>query len=301
MSDPQAEKRIIKKTTVLTTILNAFLAIIKIVAGVYGRSTALISDAVNSIGDVATAIAAAIAAVFARKAQDDDHPYGHEKYESMASVFLGVALIVTALEIGKAAIGSIYAFLFVPGTTIAAPSAVALIAAAATIVIKETMFRFTRAAARKAASPALEAMAMDHRSDEFSAGGVIVGILGAMLGLTVLEPVASLVICLLIIRTAFLVIKTGFSQVVDQAAGPETVSRLEAIVNAHPGVVGIDEMKTRMFGLKLYVDLEIRVRNDLSVGEAHAIAEGIHDRIEAELPDVKHIMVHVNPEKLTSK
>lgn len=297
MSDPQNEKRIIRKTTILTTILNALLAIVKILAGVFGRSTALISDAVNSIGDVATAIAAAFAAVFARKAQDADHPYGHEKYESMASVFIGVALIISAIEIGKAAVSSIYDFLFVPGTEIAAPSAVALIAAGATILVKETMYRFTRAAARKAASPALEAMALDHRSDEFSAGGVIVGILGAMLGLTVLEPVASLLICLLIVRTAFLIIKTGFSQVVDQAADPVTVKRLEEIVNAHPGVVGIDEMKTRMFGLKLYVDLEIRVKNDLSVGEAHDIAEAIHDRIEDEVADVKHIMIHVNPEK----
>lgn len=296
MSDPQTEKRIIRKTTILTTILNAFLAALKIVAGIYGRSTALISDAVNSIGDVATALAAMAAAVFARKAQDDDHPYGHDKYESMASVFIGVALIISAIEIGKAAVQSIYGYLFVPGTEIAVPSAVALIAAGATILVKETMFRFTRVAARKAASPALEAMSWDHRSDEFSAGGVILGIIGAMLGLTVFEPVASLLICLLIIRTAFRIIKTGFSQVVDQAADAETVKRLETIVLSHPGVVGIDEMKTRMFGLKLYVDLEIRVSDGLSVGEAHAIAETIHDRIEDELPDVKHIMIHVNPE-----
>jgi len=295
MSDRETEKRVIRKTTLLTTLLNFLLAVMKIAAGIIGRSTAIISDAVNSIGDVASSIAVMISGVFARKEKDADHQYGHEKYESMASVFIGVALIVTALEIGKAAVESIYGFL-TAGAPIEAPSVVALAAAVATIVIKEIMYLFTKKAATKAASPALEAMAWDHRSDEFSAAGVVIGISGAMLGLTILEPIASLAICFLIILVAVRIIKTGFSQVVDQAADEATVERIRAIVHNHPGVVRIDELKTRMFGLKLYVDLEICVKNDLSIIDAHRIAEEIHDRIEDEIPDVKHIMVHVNPD-----
>jgi len=295
MTDPETEKRIIRKTTIWTTILNFLLALLKILAGIFGRSTAIISDAVNSIGDVATAIAAMVAAVFARKEKDADHQYGHEKYESMASIFIGVALIVSAFEIGKAAVTAIYRFV-TEGSAIEPPSYIALVAAFATIVVKEIMYRFTKKAAHKAASPALAAMAWDHRSDEFSASGVIVGILGAMLGLTVLEPIASFLICLLIVRTGFRIIKMGLSGVVDQAADAGTVARIETLVLENPGVVKIDELKTRMFGMKLYVDLEIAVSNRLSVGQAHRIAEAIHDRIEAEIADVKHIMIHVNPE-----
>ncbi len=295
MTDPQTEKRIIRKTTFWATVLNFLLAVMKILTGIFGRSTALISDAVNSIGDVATAIAAMVAALFARKEKDADHQYGHEKYESMVSVFIGVALIISAFEIGKNAVFAIYRFI-AEGAVIEPPSYVALIAAFATILVKEIMYRFTKKAAHKASSPALAAMAWDHRSDEFSSAGVVIGILGAMLGLTVLEPIASIAICLLIVRTGFRIIKMGFSGVVDQAADPATVAKIENVVREHPGVVKIDELKTRMFGMKLYVDLEIAVSNRLSVSQAHRIAEAIHDRIESELPDVKHIMIHVNPE-----
>lgn len=295
MTDPQTEKRIIRKTTILSTILNFFLAVMKIIAGIVGRSTALITDAVNSIGDVATAIAAMIAAIFARKEKDEDHQYGHEKYESMASIFIGVVLIISAFEIGKNAVTTIYRFI-IEGSQIEPPSYVALIAAFVTILVKEIMYRFTKKAAHKASSPALAAMAWDHRSDEFSSAGVIVGVVGAMLGLTVLEPIASVAICLLIVRTGFRIIKMGLSGVVDQAADAMTVAKIEAVVLANRGVVKIDELKTRMFGMKLYVDLEIAVENKLSVSQAHTIAEAVHDRIEAEIPDVKHIMIHVNPE-----
>ncbi|MFH0993050.1 MAG: cation diffusion facilitator family transporter [bacterium] len=295
MADPQTEKRIIRKTTIWTTLLNFFLAVMKIIAGIVGKSTAILSDAVNSAGDVATSIAVMISGAFARKEKDADHQYGHEKYESMASVFIGVALIITAFEIGKAAVTSIYGFLFL-GETIAEPGIIALVAAILTIAIKESMYIFTKRAAKSAASPALNAMAWDHRSDEFSALGVVIGIVGARLGVTILEPIASIIICFLIIRVAFKIINTGLSQVVDQAADEQTVEMIKALVLGHEGVVRIDELKTRMFGLKLYVDLEIAVAHHLSLSEAHRIAEEIHDSIEAKIPDIKHCMIHVNPD-----
>jgi cation diffusion facilitator family transporter len=298
------EKKIIVKVSIWTMVFNTFLAIMKIFAGIVGKSSAIISDAVNSISDVTTALAVMIIGRFSRKDKDIDHQYGHEKYESMASVFLGVALFLTAFEIGKSGVMTIYEF-FRYGTAIIIPNYVALVCAVLTIVIKEGMYRYTRHNAKKANSPALEAMAWDHRSDELASSGAIIGIVGTMIGATIpgiagsllmiLEPIASVVICLFIARLGLRVIKVAFSQVVDQAADEETVATLQAIATKQPGVKHLDDLKTRMFGLRLFVDIEISVDPKLSVLEAHHIAHLLHDEIETTVPNVKHCMIHVNP------
>lgn len=290
----QNEALIIKKTTAWTMFLNFILLVIKIIAGIIGRSTALISDAVNSAGDVGTAFFVMITGKMSRKENDDDHQYGHEKYESMVSVFLGVALIITVIEIAKSAIKTIYDYIAL-GIPIEKPTFLALIAAVLTIVIKEGMYQFTRIASKKANSPSLNAMAWDHRSDELSALGVVVGIGGAMLGVVVLEPIASLIICILILKVAIKIIKVGVSQVVDQAADAETIEEIKNVVNNQEGVLALDDLKTRIFGAKLYVDIEISVDPKISLQLAHEIAEKLHDEIELKIKNVKHCMVHVNP------
>jgi len=294
MTNLVAEAKIIQKTSIWTMFLNLFLMLMKIAAGIIGRSTAIISDALNSAGDVGTAFVVLITGKFSRKADDEDHQYGHEKYESMVSVFLGVALIVTVLEIAKTAVSQIYGYFF-EGLTIEKPGFVALFAAVATIVIKETMYQFTKRSAKKANSPSLNAMAWDHRSDELSALGVIIGIGGAMLGIVVLEPIASLIICFFILNVAFRIIKVGFSQVVDQAADASVIEAIKEIVSLDPDIKSLDDLKTRIFGAKLYVDMEIAVTPTLSVKNGHAIAERLHDAIEELVPNVKHCMIHVNP------
>ena len=294
MTQLEIEAKIIKKTTIWTMILNTFLMLLKITAGIIGRSTAIISDALNSAGDVGTAFVVMITGKLSRKEIDEDHQYGHEKYESMVSVFLGVALIVSALEIAKLAATKIYEYLFMD-IPIEKPTYIVLIAALMTILIKESMYQFTKHNAKTANSPSLSAMAWDHRSDELSALGVIIGVGGAMLGVVILEPVASLVICVFIFALGFRIIKVGFTQVVDQAADKETIEAIKAVVSGIEGVKALDILKTRIFGAKLFVDIEISVDPDLSVGEAHDIAELLHDEIEAKIPNVKHCMVHVNP------
>ncbi|PKK97628.1 MAG: hypothetical protein CVV56_05510 [Tenericutes bacterium HGW-Tenericutes-1] len=288
------EALIIKKTTAWTMFLNFILLVMKLIAGIFGKSTALISDAVNSAGDVGTAFFVMITGKMSRKDNDDDHQYGHEKYESMVSVFLGVALIITVIEIAKSAIKTIYDY-FALGVPIEKPTILALFAAVLTIVIKEGMYQFTKVASKKANSPSLNAMAWDHRSDEFSAFGVVIGIGGAMLGIVVLEPIASLVICVLILKVAIKIIKVGISQVVDQAADVETIEEIKNVVSSQEGVLALDDLKTRIFGAKLYVDIEIAVDSELSLKLAHEIAEKVHDEIEAKIENVKHCMVHVNP------
>jgi cation diffusion facilitator family transporter len=294
MNQLKKEAMIIKKTTIWTMILNLFLMIMKITAGIIGRSTAIISDALNSAGDVGTAFVVMLAGKYSRKERDEEHPYGHEKFESMVSVFLGLALIVSAFEIGKAAVMNIYGFAF-EGLSLEKPTIVALIAAIMTIFIKELMYHFTKRNAKVANSPSLSAMAWDHRSDQFSALGVVVGVGGAMLGIAVLEPIASVLICFMILFLGIRIIKVGISQVVDQATDPLTLEDIRKLVLDEPGVESLDDLKTRIFGAKLFVDLEIGIRSDLSVQEAHDIAQKLHDTIEEKIPNVKHCMVHVNP------
>lgn len=288
------EAKIIKKTMVWTMGLNAFLLVMKIIAGIFGKSTAIISDAVNSGGDVATAFFVMIAGKYSRKDVDNDHQYGHEKYESMVSVFLGVALILSAIEIAKVAIRTIYDYVRFD-VPIEKPTYIALIAAVLTIVIKEMMYRFTIRNAIKANAPSLKAMAWDHRGDQLSALGVVIGVGGSMLGVVVLEPVASLVICTFILILAFRIIKTGVSQVVDQAADNDTVDQIKKIINQQDGILCLDDLKTRIFGAKLYVDIEISLDPNMTLVQSHSIAEKLHDDIEKQIQNVKHCMVHVNP------
>ncbi|HRY77411.1 MAG TPA: cation diffusion facilitator family transporter [Candidatus Izemoplasmatales bacterium] len=296
----ETEKRIIVRVSGGTMAVNGFLAAMKIIVGWLGNSTALLSDAVNSLSDVATGLAVMIFGKLSRKEHDTDHQYGHEKYESMVSVFLGVALLVTALEIARAAVGSMIGFLF-QGVPIAPPTWLALGGAGLTILIKETLFHLTRKAAKKANSSALAAMALDHRSDVFAASGVLLGIGGALLGWTILEPIASLFIAALIVKLGVEIIRTGFNQVVDKAADPAVVTEITAICADHPGVLHVDDLKTRVFGTRLFVDLEIAVDPKLTVGQAHHIAHLLHDDIEERIPNVKHCMIHVNPLRTKEK
>jgi cation diffusion facilitator family transporter len=289
-----SEQKIITKVSIWTMILNFILASMKIIMGIIGRSSAIISDAVNSISDVVTALAVMIMGRFSRKEKDVDHQYGHEKYESMVSVFIGIALLLTAFEIGRTACENIY-YYFAENRDIVPPTYIALIAGFATIAIKEGMYHYTKFNAKKAHSPSLEAMALDHRSDEFSALAAIIGIVGSMLEIHILEPIASIIICLFIVKLGLGIIKTGFSQVVDQAADQATIDKIKMIVANQAGIIQLDDLKTRIFGMRLFVDMEIAVDQKLSITEAHNIAHVLHDEIESSIPNVKHCMIHVNP------
>lgn len=290
------EEKIIKKNTLLTIIANTFLAVIKLVGGIIGNSSVLITDAVNSISDIATNLVVYVSAIFSKKEKDKSHPYGHDKFDSMVSIFLGVALIITVFEIGKGAISKLYNIIF-NDLLIESPALFTIIIVMITFVVKEILYRKTKVDAKKAASQALMAQAWDHRSDTLTSFGALVGILGAIFGWGFLDPIASLFICFFILRLAFKIIKTGVSQVVDEAADDEQVSQIRKIVLSNSQVISIDEIKTRLFGVKYYVDLEISLDKNLSLFEAHKIAEVIHDEIEDSLADVIHCMIHVNPSK----
>lgn len=276
----------------VTIILNVVLALGKLLAGILAHSSAMISDAVHSASDIFSTFIVMIGIKMAGKSKDKEHPYGHERMECVAAVVLSVVLLITGLGIGAGALKTIlsgnYEELVIPGIP-------ALIAAIVSIVIKEAMYWYTRLHAKRIDSAALMADAWHHRSDAFSSIGALIGILGARMGFPVMDAVASLVIFIFIAKAAFDIFKDAMDKMVDHACDEETQEAIRKCILQNKEVQGIDLLRTRVFGNKIYVDLEIQVDGTYSLQKAHGIAEEVHDAIENNFDKVKHIMVHVNP------
>ena len=171
----------------------------------------------------------------------------------------------------------------------------ALIAAVVSIAVKEGLYWYTIAAAKRIRSVSLKAEAWHHRSDALSSIGSFAGVLGARLGVPILDPIASIVICLFIFKVAYGIFRESIDRLVDRACDPDTVAAMRATMLRTPGVVRVDDLKTRLFGSRTYVDAEIAVDGALPLRDAHVIAEAVHHELERDYPDVKHCTVHVNP------
>jgi len=287
---------LIIKVSIWSIIVNLVLSAFKLAAGIVARSNAMISDSIHSASDVLTTFVVIAGVKMAGKEADKDHPYGHEQIESVAGIILAMMLGATGVMIGYAGVRKIISGI---EGQLAAPGALALVAAVVSIIIKEAMFWVTRHAAKKTSSSALMADAWHHRSDALSSVGSFIGIGGAMIGFPILDPIASLVICLFILKAAYDVMKDGISRVVDKACDRKTEEQLSEVVRSVPGVIRIDTFKSRIFGNKIYLDLEIGCDAALVLSESHAIAEAVHQLIEDTFPSVKHCSVHVNPVDMT--
>ena len=284
-------QKVATRVSLVSVAGNTTLSVLKLLAGILAHSGAMISDAVHSASDVFSSLIVIVGVRLSARQADREHPYGHERFECVAAIVLAVVLAVTGLLIGYEAIGTLR-----EGEGAATvPGVLALAAAVVSILCKEAMYWYTRFHAKRLRSSALMANAWHHRSDALSSVGALIGIAGARLGLPVMEPIASLVICLFILKAAYDIFKDATGKMVDRACDPQTEQALADCVLAVPRVLGIDRLQTREFGSRIYVDLEIRADGNLSLYESHAIAEQVHDRIETEFPSVKHIMVHVNP------
>lgn len=285
-------QRVANRVSLITIIGNVLLSLIKLFAGIIAHSSAMISDAVHSASDVFSTIVVIIGIKLASKEPDKEHPYGHERLECVAAIILSMVLFITGLGIGTEALNKIlqgnYSSLQVPGM-------LALIAAIISILSKEGMYWYTRHYAKKIDSGALMADAWHHRSDAFSSIGALIGIVGARLGVPIMDSIASLVIFLFIAKAAFDIFKDAIDKMVDRSCDEETEKQIYDFVMKNENVLGIDLLQTRIFGNKIYVDIEIQADASYTLREAHSIAESIHDDIEKNFPKVKHIMVHVNP------
>ncbi|MBR4875349.1 MAG: cation transporter, partial [Clostridia bacterium] len=228
----------------------------------------------------------------ASKDPDKNHPYGHERLECVAAILLSMVLLVTGIGIGLEAMKDIlqnnYQDLQMPGM-------LALVAALISIISKEVMYWYTRHYAKKIDSSALMADAWHHRSDALSSIGALIGIAGARMGYPVMDSIASVIIFVFIAKAAFEIFKDAMDKMVDRACDEETEAEIRACVMHNKDVRGIDLLQTRVFGNKIYVDIEIQVDGSYTLQKAHDIAEEVHDDIEHKFPKVKHIMVHVHP------
>ena len=272
---------------------NLLISIAKFLAGVIGHSSAMISDAIHSASDVFSTIVVMIGVKIGGKESDKNHQYGQERLESVASLILALTLAVTGCGIGYGGLKTIIAGS--EGASIQVPTALPLAAAILSIVAKEGMYWYTMRAAVQINSGALKADAWHHRSDALSSVGSLVGIGGAMLGYPILDPIASVIICVFILKAAFDIFRDAIGKMTDEACDDRMVEAVKALVVRQQGVLALDDIKTRMFGNKAYVDIEIAVDGNLLLKEAHNIAEKVHDEVEHNFPEVKHCMVHVNP------
>ena len=286
------EQAIAMRVSAVSIIVNLALSLFKLIAGIAAHSGAMVSDAVHSASDVFSTFIVMIGVTISGKESDKEHPYGHERLECVASLLLAMVLALTGLGIGKTGVEKI---LGGEAAGLAVPGLLALIAAVSSVAIKEWMYWYTRAAAKKINSGALMADAWHHRSDALSSIGAFIGILGSRMGYPILDPIASLVICLFILKAAYDIFQDALAKMVDKACPEEVVDRMREIILAQEGVEGIDDIKTRLFGARMYVDVEISVDGDKTLRAAHEIANRVHDAIEDAFPEVKHCMVHENP------
>ena len=272
---------------------NVALAAFKLTAGIIGKSGAMVSDAAHSLSDVVATLIAYIGVRLSRQEEDANHPYGHERLECVASLILSLILAGTGIGVGYSGIRK----LFLVHETPEIPTLLPLIAAVVSIVVKEGMFRYTMYYARKLDSSAFKADAWHHRSDAMSSVGAFAGIGLARLGFPIMDPIAGLVIAVLILKVAFDIFKDAIAKMLDTSVGKDFERSVRKFIEEQPDVRHIDVLRTRQFGNRIYVDLEIAVRRDMSLVEAHNIAENVHRNVEKEFPNVKHIMIHVNPER----
>ena len=280
-----------RRVTLVGLAANALLCIMKLIVGFAAHSSGLISDAVNSASDVLNTLIAMVGVRIGSKQADSDHPYGHARFECVASLLLSFLVFITGLGIGWNGLKSIFS-----GTeSLEIPGIPALVAALVVCAVKEALYWYTIRSAKKLGSLALKASAWDHRSDVFASLGVFIGILGSRLGVAVLDAVAGVVISILILRVAVNIFLEAVSQTVDQACEPELEQKFRMAALSVAGVMRLDELRSRRFGSGVYVDMEIAVDGRLSLREAHDISERVHDAVEECEPTTRHCMVHVNP------
>lgn len=288
----KTNEQIAMKVSRISIIGNIILSGFKLFAGIVAQSAAMISDAVHSMSDVFSTIIVMIGIKLANKKPDKEHPYGHERFECVAAIVLAAVLFATGAGIGwsgiKKAIAGNYGDLAIPGI-------LALVAAIVSIIVKEAMYWYTRGAAKRINSSALMADAWHHRSDAFSSVGSFAGIFGARLGFPILDPLACIIICLFILKAAIDIFRDAVGKMTDRACDDETIAKMRDLILSQKSVAGIDGLKTRLFGDKIYMDVEIRVDALVRLEEAHLVAQAVHDVIEEQFPKVKHCMVHVNP------
>lgn len=286
----------VKRVGITTIIWNVLLSVVKMIAGILAKSSAMVSDAVHSASDIFTTLIVMIGAKMSSKASDSNHEYGHERFEPIASVFLAVMLAVTAIGIGYSGVKSIIDGSYAQGDR-GAFVYLALGGAILSIVVKGVMFLYTNKAAGRIRSNSLKADAWHHLSDSLSSVGSMLGIVGLIVGKgwQIMDPIAAIVICLVILKVVFDILKEAVDQLVDKSIPDDLAKEILDVIGEQDGVIDVLSFKSRQFSSKMYLDIEISVSATLSLVEADRIAEGLHTTLEKRYPDLKHCTIWAKP------
>lgn len=280
--------RIGTKVSIISLAANTVLALLKLAAGVIGGSSAMVADSLHSFSDSVSTVAVLIGLRIAEAPPDREHHYGHGRAETVAAKFVAIFLMLTAFGVGVSSVETLIEGEF------RMPGQIALIAALVSIVAKEGLFQYASRVGKAIKSNALIADAWHHRTDALSSITALLGIAGARMGVPYLDPIAGLIVALMVLRTGVILYWKSIEELVDTAPDQQVVNEIVRIAKETPGVITVNEIKARTHGPKVYVDLKICVNRFITVQDGHSIAHLTSDRIK-QLEDVQDILVHVNP------
>ena len=291
-------EREIYKVTIWGSVVNFVLLVLKFLAGIIGHSSAMVADAVHSLSDFITDVVVIVFVRIAGKPQDESHDYGHGKYETLATAIIGVVLLFVGVGILVNSLKSIVAVW--NGVVLEAPSILAFVAAAVSIVSKEILYRYTVYKGRKFNSKAVIANAWHHRSDAFSSIGTLIGIGGAIfLGekWRVLDPVAAFVVSLFIIKVSVELVKPCLDELLEKSLPKEMEDKILAIILSHPEVSSPHHLRTRYIGNNIAIEVHIRMDGSMALKDAHEITKRIEVSLKEEFGPETHIGIHMEPVK----
>ena len=299
MTNPEhTRQQRIYQVTLLGSIVNVFLLLIKLAAGILGHSSAMVADAIHSLSDFLTDIVVILFVHWSGKPADEDHDYGHGKYETIATSLIGMALLIVAIGLGWNSMQTMWQWF--TGYTLPLPKTIALWTALISIVLKEWIFRITRRVARLTDSQALEANAWHHRSDALSSIAVLAGIGGAILlggQWAVLDAVAALAVSIYIAVMAIRLIRQSYGELLEESLPAETERHIREIVYGDNHVNDVHNLYTRRIGSSIAIEMHLRLPGSMSLKEAHDHVSAIEDRLIETYGDNTHIMIHIEPEK----
>lgn len=299
MSDAaEIRKRRIYRVTLVGFAVNLVLSLAKLAAGVFGRSGAMVADAVHSFSDLATDVVVIVFARISAKPRDDGHDYGHGKYETLATILISMALGVVGVGILVNSIGAVRSVL--DGGVLPRPGLVALVAAVLSIAAKEILYRYTVREGRAIDSPSVVANAWHHRSDALSSLGTLAGIGCAyFLGdkWRIADPIAALVVAVFIFKIAFDLIRTGLDELLERSLPEDVEEEILRVVAANPEVREPHNLRTRRIGASIAVEVHVRVDGAMSVCRSHELTEDIERRLRARFGEGTMIAIHVEPLK----
>lgn len=298
MESKNSREKEIFRETLVCSIVNLLLLIFKFVAGIMGHSAAMVADAVHSLSDFVTDIIVIVFVKISGKPEDDNHRYGHGKYETLATAMIGVALFVVG--IGLLVNGATKIYEVINGAILPAPSKIALIAAVVSIVAKELIYRYTVRAGKKLNSQAVIANAWHHRSDAFSSIGTVIGIGGAIfLGerWRILDPIAAVAISGFILKVAIDLIKSCLDELLERSLPADTERKIMDIIESFPEISSPHHLRTRRIGSHIAIEVHVRLDGKMSLEEAHSVVTMVERRLKDEFGPDTHIGIHMEPVK----